>query len=49
LSQRSWWTVVDGWPQAKIRDLLPDRILASHPQLQLGAQATEAPILPAPA
>jgi transposase len=28
--------IVQGWPQAKLRDLLPDRILASHPQLFVG-------------
>jgi hypothetical protein len=25
--------IVDGWPQAKLRDLLPDRIAAAHPEL----------------
>jgi hypothetical protein len=28
--------VVNGWPSAHIRDLLPDRILASHPELYVG-------------
>jgi len=28
--------IVDGWPQAKLRDLLPDRITASHPELYVG-------------
>ena len=28
--------IVHGWPQAKIRDLLPDRILAQHPELYVG-------------
>ena len=25
--------IVDGWPQAKLRELLPDRMLAAHPEL----------------
>jgi transposase len=34
--------IVDGWPQAKLRDLLPDRILATHPELYAGEHdATE--------
>jgi transposase len=28
--------VVRGWPQARLRDLLPDRMLASHPELYVG-------------
>ena len=28
--------IVQGWPHAKLRDLLPDRMLASHPQLFIG-------------
>ena len=28
--------VVRGWPNAKLRDLLPDRILATHPELYVG-------------
>ena len=28
--------IVHGWPQAKLRDLLPDRILAAHPDLYIG-------------
>jgi hypothetical protein len=28
--------IVRGWPQAKLRDLLPDRMLAAHPELLLG-------------
>jgi len=28
--------IVRGWPQARLRDLLPDRILASHPDLYVG-------------
>jgi transposase len=28
--------IVSGWPQAKLRDLLPDRILVSHPELYVG-------------
>lgn len=41
--------IVNGWPQAKIRDLLPDRILASHPELQIGTPTPGAPLLPSPA
>jgi hypothetical protein len=25
-----------GWPQDKLRDLLPDRMLAAHPELYVG-------------
>jgi hypothetical protein len=28
--------IVLGWPQAKLRELLPDRMLASHPELYVG-------------
>jgi transposase len=28
--------IVHGWPQAKLRDLLPDRMLAEHPDLYVG-------------
>jgi transposase len=28
--------IVHGWPQRKLRELLPDRILASHPELYAG-------------
>jgi transposase len=28
--------IVNGWPNAKLRDLLPDRILGSHPELYVG-------------
>jgi hypothetical protein len=28
--------IVNGWPQAHVRDLLPDRILAAHPELYVG-------------
>jgi IS66 C-terminal element len=28
--------IVHGWPQAKVRDLLPDRMLAAHPDLFVG-------------
>ena len=28
--------VVHGWPQDKLRDLLPDRMLAAHPELYVG-------------
>lgn len=29
-------SIVYGWPQEKVRDLLPDRILAAHPELYAG-------------
>lgn len=35
--------IVNGWPQAKLRELLPDRMLASHPDLYVG----DSPALPA--
>jgi len=28
--------IVGGWPQSKLRDLLPDRLLAAHPELYAG-------------
>lgn len=28
--------IVHGWPQEKLRDLLPDRMLATHPELYVG-------------
>jgi len=28
--------IVQGWPHAKLRDLLPDRMLAAHPELYVG-------------
>lgn len=28
--------IVDGWPHARLRELLPDRMLAAHPQLYIG-------------
>jgi hypothetical protein len=28
--------VVHGWPNAKLRDLLPDRMLVAHPELFIG-------------
>jgi transposase len=39
--------IVHGWPQDKLRDLLPDRMLASHPELYVGDP--EALPLPSPA
>jgi len=45
--------IVRGWPQAKLRDLLPDRMLAAHPELYVGDRTAlpppaDAPSLPAP-
>ncbi len=28
--------IVQGWPQSKLRDLLPDRMLSTHPELYVG-------------
>ncbi len=49
--------IVHGWPNAKLRDLLPDRIVAAHPDLRVGEHEHAAPLaavaderlLPAPA
>ena len=38
--------IVRGWPQAKLRDLLPDRMLVAHPELFIGDPDT-LPLLPA--
>jgi len=35
--------IVHGWPQAEIRELLPDRILAVHPELYVGDQDSPPP------
>jgi transposase len=32
--------IVQGWSQSKLRDLLPDRMLASHPELYVGDRST---------
>jgi transposase len=38
--------IVHGWPHAKLRDLLPDRMLAANPELYVGDDSTpEAPAL----
>jgi hypothetical protein len=31
--------IVQGWPQEKLRDLLPDRMLVAHPELYAGESA----------
>jgi transposase len=46
--------IVNGWPNSRLRELLPDRILAAHPELFVGEAEAEpvglaAPPLPAPA
>lgn len=38
--------IVHGWPQAKLRDLLPDRIVAAHPELFIGDHAGADAVLP---
>jgi transposase len=41
--------IVQGWPQARLRELLPDRITERVPELRLPPQATRSPpSLPAP-
>ena len=40
--------IVNGWPQARVRDLLPDRIWAEHPELHVDFEPPPA-LLPAPA
>jgi hypothetical protein len=44
--------IVHGWPNAKLRDLLPDRMLAAHPELHAGDRGPPtllaAPRLPSP-
>lgn len=40
--------IVQGWPKAKLRDLLPDRMLASHPEIYVGEPlALSTPAAPA--
>lgn len=36
--------LVNGWPQSKLRDLLPDRMLATHPELYVGERSALAPM-----
>lgn len=38
--------IVHGWPQAKIRDLLPDRILVAYPELHAREAAAQAALAP---
>lgn len=47
--------IVDGWPQSRLLDLLPDRIVHDHPELAAGRDPLlthgppdDAPLLPAP-
>ena len=40
--------IVNGFPNARLRELLPDRIATLHPELRLPAPAARAPSLPAP-
>lgn len=48
--------IVEGWPQSRLRDLLPDRIVEDHPELAVAQHRLlgrgppdDAPSLPAPA
>ena len=38
--------IVHGWPHARLRELLPDRMLAAHPELYIGDRDLT-PVLPA--
>jgi transposase len=40
--------IVNGWPNARLRELVPDRIGALHPELRLVGGATRPPALPPP-
>ena len=31
--------IVQGWPNAELRELLPDRMLVAHPELYVGERA----------
>lgn len=35
--------IVEGWPQQRLRELLPDRILVTHPELFIGERALAPP------
>jgi transposase len=35
--------IVNGWPNARLRELLPDRIVALHPTLRLQASTARPP------
>jgi hypothetical protein len=37
--------LVRGWPKRQLRDLLPDRIVAAHPELAVGETEPAAPLL----
>jgi transposase len=46
--------IVNGWPQSRLRELLPDHMLSTHPELFVGEcdalpAAPAAPLVPAPA
>jgi transposase len=41
--------IVNGWPNARLRELLPDRIGEHHPELRLPSGASPPPALPAAA
>lgn len=40
--------IVHGWPNARLRELLPDQIIHLHPELRLPVRAPPPPLLPAP-
>lgn len=35
--------LIEGWPQSKLRELLPDQILVAHPELYVGERAVALP------
>jgi hypothetical protein len=41
--------IVQGWPHSQLRDLLPDRMLASHPELSAGDHSVLPPSSASPA
>ena len=41
--------IVNGWPQSRLRELLPDRMLAAHPELFVGDRSALPPKVDAPA
>lgn len=41
--------IVTGWPQSRLRELLPDRILVPHPELYVGESSGVLEPLPSPA
>lgn len=36
--------IVEGWPQSELREFLPDRMLASHPELSIEPEPSIPPV-----